>query len=350
MKLNRRNFLSLSMYGLLSGLYSYDFSSLSPPNSSPKHPDPFIMTVRGEIKPDALGQTLIHEHILVDFIGADKTGLHRWNRHEVVEVVLPYLKEVKRLGCNAFVDCTPAYLGKDPELLKELSALSELHIITNTGYYGAREYMFLPQHAFEESAEELAKRWIKDWEEGIGETNIRPGFIKIGMNGKALTAMEKKLIRAAAYTHLQSGLTIASHTGPAISALEQIEILIEEQVDPSAFIWVHAQNEKVLDQHIIAAQKGAWLSFDGLNTENIEQYVSYVQFFKDNGLLSHLLLSHDAGWYSPGEEGGGNFRDYATLFRKLIPALKEAHISQEEIEQLIIRNPSEALSIKIRKG
>ncbi|HGE72782.1 TPA: hypothetical protein ENX78_18230, partial [Candidatus Poribacteria bacterium] len=32
----------------------------------------YIQTVRGRIKPSQLGMTLIHEHILVDFIGADK--------------------------------------------------------------------------------------------------------------------------------------------------------------------------------------------------------------------------------------------------------------------------------------
>lgn len=33
---------------------------------------------------------------------------------------------------------TPAYLGKDPELLLKLSELSGLQIVTKTGYYGAR--------------------------------------------------------------------------------------------------------------------------------------------------------------------------------------------------------------------
>ena len=44
------------------------------------HPEKMIMTVTGPIDADAMGLTLIHEHILVDFVGADKTGYDRWNR------------------------------------------------------------------------------------------------------------------------------------------------------------------------------------------------------------------------------------------------------------------------------
>jgi phosphotriesterase-related protein len=42
-----------------------------------------IMTVQGPIDSSELGRTLEHEHILVDFIGAEETGYHRWDRKEV---------------------------------------------------------------------------------------------------------------------------------------------------------------------------------------------------------------------------------------------------------------------------
>ena len=51
-------------------------------------PDPKIITVDGAIPASAIGKTLHHEHLLVDFIGADSTGYHRWNRDEVVKKVL----------------------------------------------------------------------------------------------------------------------------------------------------------------------------------------------------------------------------------------------------------------------
>ena len=50
-----------------------------------------VMTVNGDIAATSMGITLIHEHFLVDFIGADKINYNRWNKDEVVEKVQPHL-------------------------------------------------------------------------------------------------------------------------------------------------------------------------------------------------------------------------------------------------------------------
>ena len=106
-----------------------------------------ILTVSGEISPEEIGLTLIHEHILVDFIGADSTGYHRWDKDSVVQKVLPFLEEIKERGVKTLVECTPSYLGKDPVLLQKLTEATGIQFITNTGYYGAVEGKYLPSHA-----------------------------------------------------------------------------------------------------------------------------------------------------------------------------------------------------------
>lgn len=315
---------------------------------SPETPST-IQTVQGPIKTDQLGKTLIHEHILVDFIGADSTGYHRWDRAEVLERVLPYLQEIKDLGFESLIECTPAYLGRDPLLLKELSAASGLNILTNTGYYGARNNQFVPAHAFEETAEQLAERWIKEWEEGIEDTGIQPGFMKISVDqDPVLSETHQKLIRAAAITHRATGLTIASHTLLAAPAFQQIDILLEEGVMPDAFIWVHAQAEEDLSQHLEAADQGAWISLDNVNPDQIDRYVAMIKNLKDNNLLNKVLISHDAGWYSPGEEKGGDFRGYTDLSQFLLPALQEAGFTDQDIAQLLVHNPATAFGIQKR--
>ena len=115
-----------------------------------------IVSVTGNISPEQLGTALPHEHVLVDFIGADKVSRQRYDRDEVFSVVLPQLKRLRAAGCQALVECTPAYLGRDPLLLKRLGDASGVTILTNTGYYGARQGKFLPAHAFNESADQLA--------------------------------------------------------------------------------------------------------------------------------------------------------------------------------------------------
>jgi len=309
----------------------------------------FIGTVNGPIETENMGITLTHEHILVDFIGADSTGYHRWNRTDVVKVVLPYLREIKELGCQTLVDCTPAYIGRDPLLLKILSDSSGLNILTNTGLYGARNNKFLPPYAFCDSADKLAKRWIAEYQNGIEGTGIKPGLIKIGVDDGRLSGFHRKLITAAARTHLATGLAIASHTGPAVPAFEQLEILEREGVSANAFIWVHAQAEKDLAKHVQAAQKGAWISLDGIGEDNLDEYLAMIENLKDHGLLNRALISHDAGWYSPGEENGGSFRGYTTIFEEFIPLLKEMGFSEENISQLLEVNPGEAFAIRVRE-
>jgi phosphotriesterase-related protein len=308
-----------------------------------------IMTVNGPVKASQAGISLIHEHILVDFIGADSINSSRYDRAIVIAKALPYLKQIYKLGCRTFVDCTPEFLGRDPLLLKSLSDSSGLNIITNTGYYGAYNNKYIPEYALTESADQLAARWTMEWEKGIGETGIKPGFIKIAVDKDSLSLFHKKLITAAARTHLKTGLTIVSHTGPYVPAFQQLEILASEGVAADAFIWVHALNEKNRDQLIAAAQRGAWISLDKLNEKNIEEHLSVIKILKANGLLNKVLLSHDAGWFDPAKENGGNFRGYTTLFEKLIPALRGSSFSENEITQILVLNPANAFRIGVRK-
>ena len=305
-----------------------------------------IYSVNGEISPSEMGLTLIHEHILVDFIGADSTGYHRWDKDSVVQRVLPFLEEIKARGVKTLVECTPSFLGKDPVLLQKLTEASGIQFITNTGYYGAVEGKYLPPHAFTESAEQLAKRWVKEFQEGIEDTGVRPGFIKISVNsGAPLSEMDTKLVMAAALTHRETGLLIVSHTGTWETANAEIEVLKEEKIDLSHFVWVHAQAEKDFENYKKAAEEGVWISLDGIAWD-IPGHLERIVYCKENGLLNHVLLSHDAGWYSPGESNGGDFKGFTALFDELIPILKEKGFTQSELDLMLIENPAKAFSIK----
>ena len=172
-----------------------------------------INTVKTDITSVDMGKALIHEHILVDFIGADKTGFHRWSRTDVIKKVTPYLMELKKIGVNTLFECTPAYLGRDVVLLKMLSDRTGLNIITNTGLYGAVDDKYIPEYAYEISADSLATTWIKEFRNGIDGTNIKPGFIKISVDtNDVLSSIDEKIVKAAILTHKKTDLTIVSHT------------------------------------------------------------------------------------------------------------------------------------------
>lgn len=327
---SRRSFLAASLTGFATATIA--------------QPAPVINTVAGPVSADTLGLTLIHEHILVDFIGADKITPTRWNRADVVAKMLPPLQQLRTLGVKTIVECTPAYLGRDPLLLRELSEKSGVQLITNTGYYGAIDNKFLPPHAHTETADQLADRWVREFERGVDNTGVRPGFMKISVNPGPLSPLHRKLITAAARTHKRTGLIIYSHTGPYIPAFEQLDVLKQEGVDAKAFVWVHAQGSNMV-QYARAVRLGAWVSLDGLDNSNVETYAQTLLLMRENGFLNRTLLSHDAGWYDPAQPNGGPMsRSYTVLFDKLMPLLNERGFTEQDWQQILIKNPVAVLS------
>ena len=314
-----------------------------------------VMTVLGPVNCSEIGTTLTHEHLLVDFIGADSTGYHRWDRDSVMNKVIPFLNEARELGVQTFVECTPAWLGRDPLLLKSISEKTGIHIITNTGYYGAQNNKFIPETFYEMTPEEISSIWIDEFKNGIEGTGIRPGFIKIAVDrNDTLSPEHQKIVTAAALAHRETGLVIASHTGPDAPAFAQIDILKAHGVDPSAFIWVHAQRGSI-EGNIRAAQMGAWVSLDNVNTKRDKNpgaefsttwYADRLARLKEEGLLHRVLVSHDAGWYRPGEKNGGDFRGFTDVFTTLIPALIERGFTEKEIDQIFTANPAAAFCNK----
>jgi phosphotriesterase-related protein len=313
-----------------------------------------IMTVNGPIGTSEMDTTLVHEHVLVDWIGADSTGYHRWDREQVVERVLPYFLEAKEKGVNTIFELTPAYLGRDPFILSELSEQSGLNVITNTGFYGAVDNTYMPQLAYERSAEEIAKIWIDEFENGIEGSDIRPGFMKISVAvEEPLSELHQKIVDAAITTHLATGLTITSHTIGDVPALEQIDRLKSHGVSPNAWVWTHAQSG-TLEGNLKAAGEGAWISLDNVNDEgngtgNIGWIADRIAQLNEAGFLNQVLISHDAGFFEAGSNGNGDFRGYTDIFDYLIPELKDRGFSNEEIDQLIVQNPQEAYGIRVRR-
>lgn len=317
-----------------------------------------VMTVLGPVPAENLGITLSHEHCVVDFIGAEKTTALRHDSEEAFATILPHLKELKAQGCRTLVECTPKYIGRDVRLLERLSKATGLHILTNTGYYGAASNKFLPKHAFTESIDAISKRWVLEWAPvGIDRTGIRPGFMKLGVGKGKLPEVHEKLLRAAARVHLYIGLTIAVHTGDGEAALDEIRILGEEGVSPNGLIWVHAQNGSAETQ-IEAAKQGAWISLDGYNVKNHSRYVEMLSRFRKEKLWDRVLVSHDHFWSVEGEgergklklSAGGDQVPYQSIFTKLLPELRGNGFDEEEIEQLMVKNPAGAFTVRVRKG
>lgn len=264
---------------------------------------------------------LVHEHVLVDFVGADKIQPGRYDREEVLRAARPKLEQVRELGCKRLLECTPNFLGRDPALLARLADAVGLEIWSNTGLYGAANHRYVPSFAWTETASQLAGGWVAETREPW-----RPRFIKIGVSSGPLDELDRKLVRAAAIASRETGLTIASHTPNGAAAIEQLEIIEAERVQPEKFVWVHAQNERNHVIHERIARAGAWVEFDGIGPKAADFHLECVRFMADKHLLGRTLISQDSGWYHVGEAGGGDFRGYTYLYSDFLPRLDPAHV------------------------
>jgi len=195
----------------------------------------------------------------------------------------------------------------------------------------------------------LADMWIAELTEGIQDTSIRAGFIKLAMSDDGPTMLEIRNLKAAAKASQRTGAVIASHTITGKVARKEMDVLEEAGLDLDRFIWVHAQTETdpaVLEE---AARRGAYLELDSVGApfqsqaDLLETILAIIQA----DYADQLLLSHDAGWYNPAlpdglpEEG---FRGYTALTKEFLPALLERGITEEQVRLITVDNPARAFA------
>jgi predicted metal-dependent phosphotriesterase family hydrolase len=307
---------------------------------------PVVMTVRGPVDPSKLGVMLVHEHLFSNF-GAEPAEPPVYDTEKLLAAVTPYAASVKKLGCGTVADGTTAWFGRDPLLLRTISERTGLHILTNTGLYGGANDRYVPPRVAEQPARAVAEEWVREAEQGIRDTGIRPGFIKIGVDAGPLSETDAKLVRAGAMAHRRTGLTMTVHTGDnAESAGRQLEILAEEGVAPSAWVWIHANQCKDDSAIAAVARRGAWISLDGLDRKTLDRHVELVLALKKAGYLRQVLLSHDGNSFRAG--GKNPMREWSMLFTDLLPALRNSGIKDQEVQLLTVENPRRAYTLKKR--
>lgn len=313
---------------------------------------PIVMTVNGEVPVADMGITLPQEHLVMQTGPIDSVNLIPMNKDSLMSGILPFLAELKPYHVGTLIDGTPEFMGRDPILLADLSRLSGINIITNTGWDGTDNGKHLPQEIKDLTAEEIALIWIDEARHGIGNSGIKPGYIKIGISQLELAENDRKLVSAAALTHLATGLTILSAAGPARAAYEQLKVLRASGVSPSAFIWSNAMMEMSYENVMSIAEKGVWVMFDGVQADMnaMIKIAGLVKFMKSVRLLDHVMLSQNGGWYDPSRKRGGHFVPYTELFSSFYLLLLSEGITRDEIHQMMVVNPAKAFAVELRKN
>jgi predicted metal-dependent phosphotriesterase family hydrolase len=307
-----------------------------------------INSVLGKIDANNLGITLMHEHITWDRSGVESTN--KYSVEKVVNIMLPYLLDLKNSGCDTFVDATTLGSGRDIKILIECSNRSGLNILTNIGAWDGSniEEKFIPSFLKGKSIEEIEDIWTEEFLNGIDGNSVKPAYIKIALGDTGvITEFQEKILRAAARTSIKTKLPIQCHTIPANSAVKAAKIIEDENLPLNKFIWVHGDVEQNLEIAINLAKKGMWVEFDYLGRcIEFNWHLKAIKKFIKNGLLDRLLLSQDAGAFYFGEN---NYKEsilpYDRIFKEFIPYCENNGVSFEVFHKLLIENPIKVLDI-----
>lgn len=315
-------------------------------------------TVTGPVDAAQLGFTLPHEHVIFGYPGyqGDLT-LGPFNHEAALESCVQTAKAVLSRGIKTLVDATPNECGRDPAFLREVSRASGLQILCSTGYYyegeGATTY-FKFRASLGGGEAEIEEMMLKEVTEGIGETGIRAGVIKVASSREAITPYEQMFFRAAARVQRETGVPIITHTQEGQQGPQQAELLLSEGADPQRIMIGHMDGNTDVNYHRATLKHGVSIAFDrlglqsmvGMPTDGVRLEV--ITTLLGEGYADRMLLSHDSIWHWLGrplpmpDAMLPALKDWHPLHLTddILPALQERGITPEQIEQMTMKNPA----------
>ncbi len=309
-----------------------------------------INTVTGTITSRDLGKTLMHEHLFVQFggVSAEYTVSGQSFKY-CTEKCIDYAEKIKGFGVRSIVDPTTVDLGRNPEMLAEIARKSGLNIICCTGIYSIKHYLEVLEK-LADGPEAVADIFIKELTEGINDTGIRAGAIKVVTSGSSISSMEKELLLAAARASVETHAPVITHT-EGILGDEQQRILTAAGVPASRIMIGHCCISTDFNYHLSIAGKGSFLGFDQFGMETIradEMRVESISRLIHSGYVSNIMVSHDSVWCWVGgaEIGVGVYKNWTPVnfFNRILPMLHYAGISDKEIEKMLVDNPKQFFS------
>jgi phosphotriesterase-related protein len=300
-----------------------------------------LYTTLGPKRRDELGTILPHEHVFVDLRTPDQPGYAQADPAAVVALMAPQIEAIKAQGVTALVECTTGGVGRRADIDLAVSEATGFPIVVPTGNY--RE-PWIPAWVVEASEAELERWMVGELTDGIEDSGVIAGWIKLSAGDDGITPLEARILRAAARASLRTNAVIGSHTIRGRVVMNQLDILAAEGCPAERFISIHTQEEKDFALHKALVERGAWIEYDHVGRAPDETLVAIVTRALEAGLGEHLLLSHDLGWYDPAQPGGGTPKPYTHLIDGLLPALQTAGAPEATLRRLTADNPFNAFA------
>ena len=315
-----------------------------------------VNTVTGPISSEDLGMTLVHEHFAFGYPGFQGDTLGPYDRENIVETGIDVAERAKAHGIKTIVDATPNECGRDVEALREISERAEMQIVCSTGYYyegeGGPAY-FKFRQGLGSAPAEIEELMMTEVNDGIGNTGIKAGVVKLASSKDIITDYEKMFFTAGAKVQRETGIPIITHTQEGTMGPDQAEFLLAEGANPDRVMIGHMDGNTDVSYHIATLAHGVNISFDRFGIQGIvgapmdTMRQACLIGLLGTGYGGRILLSHDtvnvwlgrppvipdavaellAGWH------------ITHIFDDVVPVLKNAGITDEQLDTTFVENP-----------
>jgi phosphotriesterase-related protein len=317
---------------------------------------PMVNTVRGPVDAGALGQTLMHEHVVnVNAeINRDQPAMSiDGRRAEITARVVAALQAVVDVGISTFVDATAVGHGRDVGFLVEVNRQVDLHIVVATGVYTFDELPKMFHYRPRGGRDSLTELFVRDIRDGIAGTGVRAGIIKVATDKQGVTPDVDRLLRAAAVAHRETGVPLTTHTAvTARTGLDQQRIFAEEGVDLSRVVIGHSGDSTDLDYLREILDRGSVIGADRFGMYlpgrlGPDERVGVVAGLCALGYSDRIVLSHDrtlySDWWADGRGPRAPEWVHTHISTDVLPALRKRGVDDRQIEQMMVDNPRRVL-------
>ena len=297
----------------------------------------YCNTVLGKVDVSELGIILPHEHICCyyePFYMIAKS--HHLDKELLKSRAIEFLTHIKNTyGIGTLVDCTPINLGRDIELMKDISRGSGVHIIASSGFYHTEEVIL------ELKPEEyLCDMIVYD----VRNANV--GLLKFAVDKEHMTAMNKKMLHALCMAQKVLGIPLCIHTNAFLkNGTEIADFVLDCGVEASAVTIAHCGDSDDNGYITEFLNKGFYIGFDRFYDRNDDEFfekkIAQLYELYKSANKDRILISHDANIYNEfcRKSSVAEKNPYENIFKNLIPKMKKTGFTDGEINKLMRENP-----------
>ena len=307
--------------------------------------EPYVETVTGPVPTSGLGFALMHEHIFVLSEGVAASFPSVWDREAETRRAIDVLRRLKERGVSTLVDVTVLGNGRDVPLIQQVSRESGLQVVVATGLY---TYDELPHYFPTRSVDHMVELFVGDITEGVQGTGVRAAILKCATDRPGITPGVEKVLRAVAQAHRRTGVPITTHTDAGSrQGLAQQDIFESEGVDLSRVVIGHSGDSDDIEYLTKLLERGSYVGMDRFGLDiylSTDKRVATVARLCEMGYAERMVLSQDAAvyidWFPPEilPRLGANWNHFHIL-DDVIPALKQAGVTEEQIRLMTVENP-----------